>query len=123
MSTATVAVRLVAFEAVVQSGTRKTSWLVHHEGRWISAKDYPGAELEKLDAGPGTIWESAASLKLPVGTWVQQVQSTPRRGARQDPLRYLQQEARGMKRRVTRVFFRVGSRGDLRRPARGSAPP
>jgi hypothetical protein len=120
---ATVKVRVVAFECVVASGTRKTTWLVHLAGQWVSAKDVPGAELTRETAGAGTIWQTVAELPLQVGCWVQQVQSSPLRAAHTDPLRYLQQESRGMKRRTARTYFRVTADGRLQAPPKGEIPP
>lgn len=119
----TVAVRLVAAESVVAGGTRKSTWLVYLEGRWVSAKDVPEVELELLDPGAGTIWQTIATLQLPVSCWVQNVQSSPQRNDRRDPLRYLQQEIRGARRRVTRTYYRVNRHGELKRAERGDGPP
>jgi hypothetical protein len=76
-----------------------------------------------MDTGPGTIWETQATLSLAAGTWVQKVVSSPRRDVRQDPMHYLQKEVRGAKRHVARSYFRVNTRGILKRAPDDQAPP
>ena len=118
-----VRVHVIASETIADGGTRKTSWLVLYQSRWISARDFPGAELERMDPAPGTVWRSSATLLLPVGSWIQRVDTTPNPGRFTDPLRYLQQQRRSVSRRVTRTYFRVTATGKLKRQDRGVTPP
>lgn len=107
-------VHLSASETVTAGGTRKTTWLVYAGHTWISVKDFPEAEFASLDAGPGTIWETLASLWVLPGTWLQKVVTTPLREKQSDPLSFLRKEVRGVGRKVERSYFRVNTRGGLR---------
>jgi hypothetical protein len=107
-------VRLVASETVTAGGTRKATWLVFSGHKWVSLKDVPDAEFTQLDPGPGTIWETAATVPVAPGAWLQKVVTTPLREQRRDPMSYLSNEVRGARRHVERAYFRVNTRGALR---------
>lgn len=118
-----VLIRLLAWESIAPRGTRKISWLVYLDHRWQSAKDYPGAVFERLDAAPGTVWQTAAELRVAPGTWLQRVESSPMPREHSDPMSYLRREVRGTRRTVSRTFYRVTRTGELRRPPKETTPP
>ena len=118
-----VTIVLTAHEAVVQRGTERVTWLVHHSGEWLSARDVPGVELTQLDTGPGTIWETSAEMSLEPGSWLMQIRRRPRGRGFADPMRYLEGEVRRAREHVAHQYFVVGPRGQLARPPKGAEPP
>ena len=100
-------------EVVVARGTRAISWWVRKGDGWINARGWPGAKVEQLPPGPGTVWQCRLELELPLGTVLMRVESRPVPLARKDPLDYLERETRRARRKVTRTYFKVGSRGAL----------
>ena len=116
-------VELFESETILERGHRTLLWLVRRNDEWTSATEWPGAVVESLAPGPGTVWERRIEIRLPRGTVLQRVESRPAPVRRRDPLDYLAREARRAARRVKRSRFRVGRDGDLvpERP-RGSPP-
>jgi len=118
-----VSVRLVANEEIVPRGTARKTWLVHSEGRWVSARDVAGAELTRIDPTPGVVWQTVAVVTVHVGTWLLCIRSRPISGAYRDPMRYLDQEVRRARAHVRRDYFRAGPHGKLVRPTPDQEPP
>jgi len=100
-------------EVVVARGTRAITWWVRKGESWINARGWPGAKVEQLAAGPGTVWQCRLELELPLGTVLMRVESHPVALARKDPFDYLERETRRARRKVTRTYFKVGRRGAL----------
>jgi hypothetical protein len=111
-------IELTDAESVTDRGTLRVSWLVRHNDGWVRAADYPGATQERLQAGPGTVWESRIELELAEGTLLARVESRPGARTRKDPLEYLRRETRAPARDVQRLLYRVGASGALRRESR-----
>lgn len=97
------------------AGHVKTTWTIKQGEEWILASQYPGAQTEMMDAGPGTVWERYLELEVPVGALVVRTNSAPGQGPRRDVLSYLTRETREVARRVVRQFYRVAPNGDLTR--------
>ena len=106
-------IELTDGEFVVKRGTRAISGWVRKSDGWINARESPGAKVEQLDAGPGTVWQCRLDLELPRGTLLMRVESRPVPAARKDPLEYLERETRRARRTVIRTYFKVGRRGEL----------
>jgi hypothetical protein len=100
-------------EVVVARGTRAISWWVRKGEGWVNARGWPGAKVEQLDAGPGTVWQCRLELELPLGTVLMRVESHPVPLSRKDPFEYLERETRRARRKVRRTYFKVGRRGAL----------
>jgi hypothetical protein len=100
-------------EIVVTRGTRAITWWVKKGEGWVNARGWPGAKVEQLDAGPGTVWQCRLDLELPLGTLLMRVESHPAPAGRKEPLDYLEREIRRARRRVIRTYFKVGRRGKL----------
>ncbi len=113
-----VRVELQSSEAIVERGTAKVSWLVRVRDAWVLANELPGATVERLEAGAGTVWCSRTLLELAPGTQLMRVESRPAPAARQDAFDYLAGEVRQPRRRVRRTTYRVGRRGELERDER-----
>ena len=85
---------LQASERIVRGGTQKCSWRIAQGDDWLSVKDIPGAEFERLDAGPGVVWKTQVTLRLPEGTRLAQTVESPKsREKRSDPLSILRRES------------------------------
>lgn len=109
-------VRLTAFEAIVARGTRRVSWQLHHEGRWINVRSVEGVKLTRQDPGPGLIWETHANLRLAPGSWLRRIETAPRAAAGpRDPFVYLQREVRLAQTRTHHTYYRVRGDGSLER--------
>jgi hypothetical protein len=112
-------IELVESELVGERGTRRVSWRVARADGWLAAAAWPGARSERLDPGPGTVWETRIELDLPAGTRLERVESAPVPAERRDPLDYLSAETRRARRRTRRTAYQVSPRGELV-PARGA---
>ena len=113
-------IELTDGEVVVSRGTRAITWWVKKGESWINARGWPGAKVEQLDSGPGTVWECRLDLEVPRGTLLMRVESHPLPLTRTEPFEYLEREIRRARRRVLRTYFKVGRRGELlREPKRG----
>lgn len=108
-------VELVSSERVAERGTVQVAWWVRRGAAWVAANRWPGVRVEQLEAGPGTVWESRATLDVPAGTELMRVESRPMPDERRSPLEFLQRERRQIPRRVLRARYRVGPKGDLKR--------
>lgn len=106
-------VELSSSETVAERGITRVTWRVRHGDGWIGAAEHPGAVLERVDAGPGTVWETRIAIELPVGATVMRVESRPARYPARGVMDYLSRETRLPPRRVKRTLFRVGKRGQL----------
>lgn len=106
-------VELTSSESVTERGTARVTWRVQQGDAWSGAAEMPGATLERLDAGPGTVWETRILLELPRGTLVERIESRPAPYQHRGVLDYLSREARLPPRRVRHTLFRVGRRGEL----------
>lgn len=111
----TETVTIIVGEHVAARGRRSISWLLRDRNRWVPVQRCERAGVERLDAGPGTVWEARVTLNLPRGARLMRVESTPRRDARREPLEYLRREVRAAERTVHRTEYEVGPRGKLRR--------
>lgn len=117
-----IQLRVLCGEAVVSYGTRETRWWLHHDGRWTRVDRIPDVESKSVSAGPGTIWHTLFEVRVEVGTWVMRVDTEPAPERMSDPLRYLEKERRGGRRRVTRRFYQVERNGELSARQRERAP-
>lgn len=108
-------VELVDTERVVPRGALRTTWFVRQGEGWTKAADWAGAELERRNSGPGTVWERAIRLSLPAGTEVMRVETRPRPEEPKDPLSYLERDTRAAPRATRRTVFRVERGGRLAR--------
>ncbi|MEB2310402.1 MAG: hypothetical protein OZ921_01285 [Sorangiineae bacterium] len=106
-------VELTSSESVGERGTTRLTWRVRVGDGWVGAADYPGVTIERLAAGPGTIWEIRLVLELPTGTLLMRVDSRPGEPQRGDVLDFLARAPRLPPRRVRRTLYRVGPRGAL----------
>lgn len=108
-----VAVELFESETIVARGRRKVTYLVRLNDAWVLASAHPRAVVERLSAGPGTVWEHRIELPLPVGTRLVRVESEPEPELGRDALDYLGDARRGPKRRSRRRELVVSARGEL----------
>jgi hypothetical protein len=116
-------VRVSAREQIVPHGTQKITWWVHDGQRWLSARDYPGGTFERMEAGPSVVWETVATLSVPAGTWLLELNSVPRQTTKRDPLHYLQHDAMRAQTRWTRRYYIVDPRGKLIKAGASQTPP
>lgn len=107
-------------EVIVGRGRRKTHHLVRLEDAWVVVSEHPSARSERIDAGPGTVWESRVELSLPRGTRMVRVVSQPLEEPPRDPLAYLTRPSSTPKRRTIRTELVVGVRGTLEEVPPGS---
>ncbi|HLV67378.1 MAG TPA: hypothetical protein VKY73_16265 [Polyangiaceae bacterium] len=105
-------VALVEGEHVVARGTVEVGWLLPVGDGWLPVARAPGARVQSLESGPGTVWQRVVELELPRGTRLVRVESRPR-SVRRTPLEHLARGA-GPARRVIRQAYEVGLRGTLR---------
>lgn len=117
-----VQVELFESETIVARGRKKTSFLLRFNDTWISAGEHPNAQVERLSAGPGTVWERRITVALPVGAAVCRVVSVPRPEPRRSALEYLTREHTGPRLLTRRTELQVGARGALVADADKPAP-
>ncbi|MGC4089120.1 MAG: hypothetical protein QM756_14795 [Polyangiaceae bacterium] len=98
-------------EHVVERGARETTWFVRVRDAWVAAARVEGAETERLEARPGTVWRQHIELQLEPGTRLMCVESAPR-DQRKTPLEYLRQGP-STGRKLRRREFRLGEDGRL----------
>jgi hypothetical protein len=98
---------------VVERGRRTLLWRIEWRDGWRRAEDWPNAELEHVDPGPGTVWERRIRIRVPRGTRLERVISRPGKPVRRDAWDYLAREVRGPARAVTRTRFEVAAHGEL----------
>lgn len=99
-------------ERVVPYGARATTWFVRVRDAWVSVRAAEGACVERLDAGPGTVWRQCITLELSTESRLMRVESAPR-NQRKTPLEYLEARAVPAARTVTRREFRLSAEGQL----------
>ncbi len=123
---ARVTVELFESETIMERGRKKITYLIRHNDAWVVAGDHPKATVERLSAGPRTVWEHRVAVELAVGTRVCRVESVPRPEPTRDALDYLSDERRGPRRLSRRRELVVGARGDLvdaqEKPGRSRRP-
>jgi hypothetical protein len=110
-----VTIELVGGERVVDRGTSEVTWWVRRGRSWVNAGEWPGARLEQLEAGPGTIWQTRIELALVAGSVLLKVESRPGVRVRRDAMDWLKSDARGAARALRKSYFRVGRSGELER--------
>jgi hypothetical protein len=98
---------------VVERGRRTLLWQIEWRDGWRRVEEWPDAELETVDPGPGTVWERRIRIRVPRGTRLERVVSRPGDAARRDAWDYLAREVRGPARHLTRTRFQVSARGEL----------
>lgn len=99
-------------EHIVRHGSTEIVWFVRVSGRWVSAAELPGAEVQRNEAGPGTVWRRLVALRLPSGTRLMRVESAPRR-IQGTPLDFLVR-GQASSRRVRRCEYEVAEPGVLK---------
>src|SRR5690606_12406550 len=107
-------VALAAYERIVARGVERQTWLVCADGQWRSPKALEGATLRAVDARPGTVWESVATVTLARGAWVKRIIRRPGVPVRRDPMAYLQRQQLHASQATQISYYRVGHRGVLR---------
>ncbi len=116
-------VELTESETVVERGRRTLLWRVEWRDGWRRVQDWPEADLEVLDPGPGTVWKRRIRIQVPRGTRLERVVSRPGDATRRDPWDYLAREVRGTARHVTRTRFEVSVHGELVATESGKGSP
>lgn len=109
----TAQVVLTTSETVAERGITRVTWRIKEGDGWVGAAEHPGAALERVDAGPGTVWETRITIELPVGTLLTRIESRPAPYPERGVLEYLSREVRLPPRRVKKALYRVGRRGEL----------
>lgn len=116
-------VSLIADERTVAGGTATTSWRFFDGAEWRSIKDHPRATFERLDCGPGQLWQTQAEIMVAAGSWLLRVDRAPdRRNQPADPLEYLRRQVRLRRYATRQTFFTVAANGTLKRAPREQAP-
>lgn len=110
---ACVKVELFESETIVERGRKKVSYLIRHNDAWVVAGEHPNATVERLSAGPGTVWEHRVAVDLAVGTRVCRVESVPRPEPARDALHYLGDQRKSQPRLTRRRELLVNARGEL----------
>jgi hypothetical protein len=105
-------------EVIAERGRKTTTWFVRYNDGWVRAAEHPNATVQKLDAGPGTVWERRIEIVLPKGTLVARVDSSPAAEAPRDALAHLTRGRRSQRRTTRRTELSVGPRGELIRAGR-----
>ncbi len=100
-------------EVVQGRGSRTTIWLYRKSDAWVPVVDHPGAQVEKVASGPGTVWERRVTLRLAEGTRLIRQYSAPGDREPRDPLAYLEREVKRPPRRAQRKEYLVARRGRL----------
>jgi hypothetical protein len=108
-----VAVEVTEEERVVPRGTAQTRWYYRRGDAWEKVMEAGDAVVEARPKGPGTIWERAVKLRLPVGTEVRRVDERPGPPSRMDPLAYLTKGKPSPKYEIEERRYRVVRGGRL----------
>lgn len=116
-------VELSAYERIVPRGTERVTWWVYAEDRWLSVRKHPDVELEAQSPAPQTIWQTTARLQLAPGSWLLRITRSPLSEPERDPMHYLGREARTVRTKIGRQYFRVGRRAELQRAKFADSPP
>lgn len=107
-------VEVVESERIAAHGHVHVWWFVEKADDYVKAGTWPGAVVERRDAGPGTVWESVIHLVLPRGTELMRVEVRPHPAERQDPLSYLERDQKRAPNRTRRSYYVVARGGQLR---------
>jgi hypothetical protein len=113
MSAGSTRVELTELERVVPGGTETVRWWVRVGDSWTQAAKHSTAQRERLQAGPGTVWEARVVLELPPGTRLVEVRSLPAL-KRRSAMQYLEQETRRARLEQHRTLYEVLAGGRLR---------
>ena len=108
-----VQIELTCGEYIAARGKRELNWLIRLNDAWVHVSEWPGAEIERMQAKSGTVWENLTRLTVVPGTRLTRVESRPGAYVARDALDYLKRAPTQPARRVFRQEFRVGSRGGL----------
>ena len=100
-------------EHIVERGSAEVTWFFRKNDGWEHVSQWPGAAVERLDAGAGTVWQSRVALTVPRGTRLMRVESRPAPLQRAGAFEHLSRAPRNPPRRVRRNYFRVGRGGAL----------
>jgi hypothetical protein len=109
-----VMIELTEGEYVAARGRSTVTWLVRLNDAWVHISEWPAAEVERRETPSGTVWENLTRLRVPPGARLARIENRPAPYTHQDALAHLTRGARPQ-RKVTRLEFRVGNRGDLLR--------
>lgn len=112
MNRSDVEVALVEGEYVADRGTQRISWWIRRNDAWIHCSAWPGAEVERITARSGTVWETCTRLSAAPGTSLLRVERRPIEPPRRDVIDYLAR-AGAKQYRTLRREFRIGARGAL----------
>lgn len=82
-------IEVIDEECVVDHGTRRVSWSARVGDTWQRCATIEGAKLERLAAGPGTVWRTRIELELPRGTLLMRQVVSPTAPPPRDALSYL----------------------------------
>jgi hypothetical protein len=113
-----VQVELVDSEVIAGRGRRRTLHLVRLNDAWVPAAEHPNAKIERLDTGPGTVWQRRIELELRPGTRVRKLVSEPMPEPRRDALAHLVSARKGPRRKKREIELEVGRGGELVRAER-----
>jgi hypothetical protein len=108
-------------ESITRGGVRRVTWHVASDDSWLSVTAVPGAEIRDAQSTAGVVWRRHVLVELPPGTRLMRVESEPERAPPKDPMAYLWQERGGVRRKVKRSYFRVGTGGRLERVSENEA--
>jgi len=106
-------VELFEDEHIVARGSARSTWHVRVNDGWVRARELPGARLQRLEQGPGSVWKCRIELELTPGTELLLTQSVPL-VARKTPLAHLE-SGPGAGRQIREIRHRVGRDGRLER--------
>jgi hypothetical protein len=106
-------VDVVDEERIVPHGTLEVTWFIRKNDAWLHVSQWPGAVVERLSAGAGTVWQNRTQLCAPRGARFMRVASRPGEPPTQNALEYLTRGALKPPRRVRRSYYQLGSGGAL----------
>jgi hypothetical protein len=111
-------VEVVEGEHVAGRGTSEITWFVRQNDAWVHVSEWPGVEIERLDAGPGTVWQSRVILRLVRETPLMRVETRPAPDERAGAFEHLKRGPKPPPRHTDRRYYKVGRRGDLVRDSK-----
>jgi hypothetical protein len=106
-------VELVEGEHVAGRGTGEVTWFVRQNDGWVHVSQWPGAQIERLDAAAGTVWQSRVTLSVSRGTSLMRVESRPAPDERASAFEHLKRGPVAAPRRTERRYYDVGRGGRL----------
>lgn len=109
---ASVTVTFQESECVTTAGTKKVTYLFLLDSEWLPPERAPGARVEQLSRIPQVIWRREITVELAVGTTVERIVVSPKRG-QASTADVLLGKAKGLSLVTRRSTFRVGRRGEL----------